>query len=101
MGIDAYAGPMEQGARMVSKTIHAVPGAIPQPKFPEAVGYAFLGAYALLIVATLVAFALKKMRPARNYDELRLRIKTWWIIVVLTTFALGFNVYFSIFCVAF
>ena len=99
--MEAFAGPMERGTKIVTQTIQAVPEVIPKPKFPEAVGYAFLGAYALLIVATIVAFALRRLRPERNYDELRLRIKTWWIIIVLTTFALGFNTYFSIFCMAF
>ena len=99
--MNAFAGPIEQGAKALANTIKAVPQAIPQPRFPEAVGYAFLGAYTLLVVATVVVYAMKRMRPERNYEELRLRIKTWWIIVVLTTFALGFNVYFSIFCVAF
>ena len=99
--MNAFAGPIEQGAKALANTIKAVPQAIPQPRFPEAVGYAFLGAYTLLVVATVIVYAMKRMRPERNYEELRLRIKTWWIIVVLTTFALGFNVYFSIFCVAF
>lgn len=99
--MNAFAGPIEQGAKALTNTIKAVPQAIPKPKFPEAVGYAFLGAYTLLVVATVIVYAMKRMRPERNYEELRLRIKTWWIIVVLTTFALGFNVYFSIFCVAF
>ena len=99
--MNAFAGPIEQGAKAIANTIKAVPQAIPQPRFPEAVGYAFLGAYTLLVVATVIVYAMKRMRPERNYEELRLRIKTWWIIVVLTTFALGFNVYFSIFCVAF
>lgn len=84
-----------------SPSTKVLPDPIPEPHFPEAVGYAFLGAYAILIVATVIVYALKRLRTERSYEELRLRIKTWWIIVVLTTFALGFNVYFSIFCVAF
>ena len=89
----------------VRKTIEAMPGkvqqVIPQPHFPEAVGYAFIGAYALLIFASLFFSVRKRLRPERDYSELKLRIKTWWIIVVLATFALGFNKYFSIFCLGF
>jgi phosphatidate cytidylyltransferase len=99
--MDAHEGAVAHGARVVSSTIKSVPEVIPQPHFPEAVGYAFLGAYALLILATLITFVMSRVRPQRNYDELRLRIKTWWIIVTLVTLALGFNTYFSIICVAF
>ena len=42
-----------------------------------------LGTLVLLIVATAIAFVLKRRRPARNYDELQSRIRTWWIIAVL------------------
>ena len=103
------AGPVKKtldGSHQALKhTIEVVPRkvgeAIPKPHFPEAVGYAFLGAYLILMFATALVWVRKCRYPERDYSELRLRIKTWWIIVVLTTFALGFNTYFSIFCLAF
>ena len=103
------AGPVkktfEASQQALKHTIEVVPRkvneAIPKPHFPEAVGYAFLGAYLILMFATALVWVRKRRYPERDYSELRLRIKTWWIIVVLTTFALGFNTYFSIFCLAF
>lgn len=103
------AGPMkktiEASQQAILQTIEVVPRkvgeAIPKPHFPEAVGYAFLGAYLILMFATALVWVRRRIYPERDYSELKLRIKTWWIIVVLTTFALGFNTYFSIFCFAF
>ncbi len=98
---DASQKALKQTIEAVPGTVQQVQKAIPQPHFPEAVGYAFLGAYAILMFATVFVWLRKRLRPERDYSELKLRIKTWWIIVVLTTFALGFNTYFSIFCLAF
>ena len=75
--------------------------ALPKMSMPLPVMLAFMGAYAILILATLMVVYLRGANPTRDYTELRLRIKTWWIIVVLATFALGFNKYISIFCLAF
>ena len=94
---------IEKAPQAIKKTIEAVPRMVDQatPHFPDAVGYAFLGAYLLLMAATGIVWIRKYLKPEREYTELKLRIKTWWVIVVLVTFALGFNRYFSIFCIAF
>ena len=59
--------------------------------FPESVTIAFLVMGGLLIFASLVSIALVKMRPDRDYRELRLRIKTWWWIAAVFALAVIFN----------
>jgi phosphatidate cytidylyltransferase len=67
---------------------------------PAPVLAAFIGAYALLLLATLITVILKLARPERNYTELVLRIRTWWVIVTLVTLALGIHTLVSIACLA-
>ncbi|MBL8386254.1 MAG: phosphatidate cytidylyltransferase [Burkholderiales bacterium] len=78
-----------------------VPAGLPQPVFPEAVAWAFTGCYALLILVTLAIAVGRRLRPGRDFTELRLRVKAFWFILVLATLALGFNRTFSIVCIAF
>jgi phosphatidate cytidylyltransferase len=42
-----------------------------------------LGVFTLLIAATAIALALKFLRPGRDYTEPLLRIRTWWVIIIL------------------
>jgi phosphatidate cytidylyltransferase len=42
-----------------------------------------LGVFALLIAATAIALALKFLRPGKDYTEPLLRIRTWWVIIIL------------------
>lgn len=44
--------------------------------------------FALLLVASVVMALLKRLRPQKDWQELRLRIRTWWVIVVLFALAL-------------
>lgn len=44
--------------------------------------YAFAGVLALLVCASTVTAGLIRMHPQRNYLELRLRIQTWWWLVL-------------------
>ena len=98
---DALAGPVQKGADAIRHGMQAMPASIPKPAFPEAVGYAFLGCYTLLVAVTIGILVMRALHPARGYTELRLRVRGFWFIVVLATLALGFNRYFSIFCIAF
>ncbi len=59
--------------------------------FPESVRIAFWVMGALLVVASLVSVALVKLRPERDYRELRLRIKTWWWISGVFALSVLFN----------
>lgn len=73
---------------------------LPKLSFPYPVLLAFIGAYAILLLATAIVWYLRRERPQRDFTELRLRIKTWWWIVGLTTIALGFNRYIAILCIS-
>jgi len=44
--------------------------------------------FVLLIIATVSCVILKKRRPERDYNELWLRIRTWWIIVIIFSISL-------------
>ena len=57
---DAWAGPVEKGANAVRQGIEA----LPTLKFPEPVGYAFLGCYILLAMVTLGIALLRRRNPA-------------------------------------
>jgi phosphatidate cytidylyltransferase len=59
--------------------------------FPESVLVAFMVMGGLLVIASLASIALVKLRPDRDYRELRLRIKTWWWIAAVFALAVLFN----------
>ncbi len=44
--------------------------------------------FALLLVATLVNRILVWRRPDKDWRELALRIRTWWLIIILFSLAL-------------
>jgi phosphatidate cytidylyltransferase len=45
----------------------------------------------LLVIASLTSIWLVRIRPERDYSELRSRIKTWWLIVTVFAVAVLFN----------
>jgi phosphatidate cytidylyltransferase len=59
--------------------------------FPPSVNIALLVMVGLLALASVVSIAFVKLRPERDYRELRLRVKTWWWIVAVFALALLFN----------
>ncbi|MEQ1740054.1 MAG: phosphatidate cytidylyltransferase [Methyloglobulus sp.] len=59
--------------------------------FPDSVRIAFLILGGLLAIASLASIALVRFKPERDYGELRLRIKTWWWIVLVFAAAVLFN----------
>lgn len=44
--------------------------------------------FALLLIATVINGVLVWLRPAKDWRELTLRIRTWWVIIVLFSLAL-------------
>jgi phosphatidate cytidylyltransferase len=50
--------------------------------------YAFGGVLLLLIISSVASIALKRGNPAKNYTELRQRVRTWWVIVAIFGIAL-------------
>lgn len=58
---------------------------------PFNVQIAFMAIGGLLVAASLFSIWLVHSKPERDYSELRLRIKTWWLIVAVFTAAVLFN----------
>ena len=58
---------------------------------PFNVQIAFIAIGGLLALASLISIWLVRAKPERDYSELRLRIKTWWIIVAVFAAAVLFN----------
>jgi len=58
---------------------------------PVSVQIAFMAIGGLLSIASLSSIWLVRAKPERNYTELRLRIKTWWLIVAVFAVAVLFN----------
>ncbi len=56
------------------------------PQTPVLWGIA--GVFAILVVASIVVFGLKKARPERDYGELKARISSWWVMVTVLAFAI-------------
>ncbi len=44
--------------------------------------------FALLLIATVVNGLLVWRRPGKDWRELTLRIRTWWVIIVLFSLAI-------------
>ena len=59
--------------------------------FPASVRIALLVMSGLLLIASLISISLVKLKPEKDYRELRLRVKTWWWIVAVFALALLFN----------
>src|SRR5262245_60997668 len=53
--------------------------------------FALGGVFALLVVATTVLWLLGRFKPDLKLDEVRLRVKTWWIMAGVFTLALVFD----------
>jgi phosphatidate cytidylyltransferase len=59
------------------------------------------GAFALLVVASVVAFALARAYPDQDYRELGSRISSWWVMVTVLAIAIALNRTVSIVFLAF
>jgi phosphatidate cytidylyltransferase len=62
---------------------------LPETAMLTPVHTAFAGVIVLLVCASTVTAGLMRMNPERNYLELRLRIQTWWGLVLLMLAALS------------
>jgi phosphatidate cytidylyltransferase len=50
--------------------------------------WAVAGLFSLLLLATLIVFVLGRANPAKNYAELRQRVNSWWVMVLMFTLAM-------------
>lgn len=58
---------------------------------PEPLRYAILGVGGILVTASLLVHALTLVKPEKDWKELRLRVRTWWIMSAVFFAALAFN----------
>lgn len=55
---------------------------------PLAVLWGIGGIFVLLVAASIVVAALRRLRPHRDYAELRARVASWWIMVTVFSVAI-------------
>ena len=65
------------------------------------VRYTLAGIFAALVIASLVARILQRTKPGKDFRELRLRIRTWWVIAGLFSIAIILSRGTSLFFLAF
>jgi phosphatidate cytidylyltransferase len=58
------------------------------PELNPAVLWAFGVIFVVLAVATLAVWLLGRLKPRKDWTELRLRVRTWWVIVGVFALAL-------------
>ncbi|MBL0209564.1 MAG: phosphatidate cytidylyltransferase [Holophagaceae bacterium] len=58
---------------------------------PEPLRYAILGVGSILVAASLLVASLAVLRPTKDFSELKLRVRTWWIMSAVFLGALAFN----------
>ncbi len=49
------------------------------------------GVFGILIVSSIAVFILRRCHPDKDYTELTLRVRTWWMMVVIFTIAMTLN----------
>ncbi len=50
--------------------------------------YVLIGIIGILVISTAITLVLKKKNPSHTVDEVMLRIKSWWVMFFIFTFAL-------------
>jgi len=50
--------------------------------------WAVAGLFAILLSASLIVFLLGRANPQKNYAELRQRVNSWWVMVVMFSLAM-------------
>jgi phosphatidate cytidylyltransferase len=57
-------------------------------RLDPAVAWALAGIFTVLVVATLAVWLLGRLRPQADWTELRLRVRTWWVMAAVFAVAL-------------
>ena len=60
-----------------------------------------IGVLLLLVVSSIIAFLLTKFKPEKDFTEVNLRIKSWWVMATVFTFAILINQNLSLIFLAF
>ncbi|WP_372369095.1 phosphatidate cytidylyltransferase [Candidatus Uabimicrobium sp. HlEnr_7] len=59
------------------------------------------GIFGLLLLSTLITILLQKFHPQKNYDELKMRIHSWWVMASVFALAMTLNKNISLWFMAF
>jgi phosphatidate cytidylyltransferase len=68
---------------------------------PQGLLTVFIGIFVVLVIASIITFVFTKSKPDKNFHELVLRIKSWWIMAILFSIAILINRNISILFFAF
>ena len=60
-----------------------------------------IGVLLLLVVSSIISFILTKFKPDKDFKEVNLRIKSWWVMATVFTFAILINHNLSLIFLAF
>jgi phosphatidate cytidylyltransferase len=60
-------------------------------ELPANVRWGLLAIFAVLVLASVIVAAMARARPDRDYTELKLRVRTWWVIILVFAAAIAFN----------
>jgi phosphatidate cytidylyltransferase len=52
---------------------------------------AIAGLYGILLLASLIVFALGRAKPQKNYAELRQRVNSWWMMILVFSLAMALD----------
>ncbi len=58
---------------------------------PEGVLWGLGVVYLVLVLASAIVFTMGRLRPEADFEELRLRIRSWWVMVLIFTAALAIS----------
>lgn len=65
------------------------------------VAWALVGVFGILVAASLIVWVMKRVRPERDIGELVARVKSWWMMVIIFSFAMAISPTVSIIFFAF
>ena len=68
---------------------------------PEKIAYALAGIGGLLIVASIATWTLIKLKPGKDFTELALRVKSWWVMAGIFSLAIMLDQKVSLFFLGF
>jgi phosphatidate cytidylyltransferase len=68
---------------------------------PEKIAYALAGIGGLLIVASIATWMLSRLKPAKDFTELKQRVNSWWVMAGIFALAIVLDQKVSLFFLGF